>query len=152
MPRTPKKPAKHILEQMDAIKPLVGLIGLFNKDVREGFAKVQDHAATVKQMMADFESFGRSYSPLGWSLHDNISTDVVAAAVRASVEEGERQLTEHYLNPDTLQFLEYRFRSPTYEPWLNLYETAVSVGNEGLHFGCAPFADHRRWNLHKLNG
>lgn len=79
----------------------------------------------VKTILTNRDLFAKIYSPLGWANYDRMSTEVVANALSASVDEGEIILTAYHLDTDTLRFFGHRFRTSHYKPWNALYERAV---------------------------
>lgn len=121
----PKPPGNFILEQFDALKPLAKLVGFFNPEMRKQLQDLDAQVERVKVMLTNRDQFAKIYSPLGWVNYDRMSIDAVAKALAAEVDEGEAILTAYHLDPDNLRFLGYRFQTPHYASWSELYERAV---------------------------
>jgi hypothetical protein len=134
----PKETSTHIIDQIDSIKPFIKIIGLFNRKIRDGFANLKAQLESVKMIQAEFDIFVDTYSPLGWCLHDNISTDLVSQVVKLSDDNGELILTNYYLSPNILEFLGYRICSTSYEAWQNLYETATERISKSDYVSAVP--------------
>jgi hypothetical protein len=134
----PKTPGEHVLEQIEALRPLAKLSGFFNPAIGKRFREVEQGLDNVKRMLANRDLFARTYSPLGWVNYDRLSTDVVAKALELPVEEGEASLTAYHLDLDNLRFLGYRFRTPHYEPWAALYERAIERSDAADYISAVP--------------
>jgi len=134
----PKTPGDFTLEQVEALRPLAKLVGLFSPKFRSQFRGVERHMETVKTMLANRDLFAKTYSPLGWVNYDRMSTDVVANALSLAIDEGEAALTAYHLEPDNLRFLGYRFYTHHYEPWSSLYERAVERAGADDYLSAIP--------------
>lgn len=123
--QSPKPPGDHIINQINAFRPLAKILGFFIPNISERFQEIERQLDNVKEMAANRDLFAKIYSPLGWVNYDRLSTEIVASALELPVEAGEAVLTSYHVDPDNLRFLGYRFNIRHYEPWAALYEGAV---------------------------
>ena len=137
-PPSPKEPGEHLIEQIEAFAPLAKAIGLFSPSLGKQFAEIEAQLAAVKASQQHRQRFAEVYAPLGWTVYDRISLDLLAEVVALPGAEGEARLTEHHLHADTLNFLGYRFYTAAYSPWEPIYERAVERALAGDFLSAVP--------------
>lgn len=121
----PKTTGDFTMEQAEALRPLMKLMGVFSPKMRKQFREVEQQMDGMKTILANLDQFAKTYSPLGWVNYDRVSTDIVAQALAVTGDEGEVLLTAYHLDPDNLRFLGYRFDTPPYRAWSQLFDRAV---------------------------
>ena len=122
----PLPTGEHITKQYQQMRPLLGLLGLFNGDMRRQAKELEKQFADVERMKEDRQKFATRFGPHGWTIYDRLSSDAVRAAVaEADDAVAGRGLVAHHLNADNLEFLGYRFHRSHYKAWHHLYERAV---------------------------
>jgi hypothetical protein len=138
MHNKPKRPIDYTIEQIEAFRPFMTILGIFNSDIWEQFQQVERRLQNFKHLMENVNSFANTYSPLGWVTYDRLSTEIVMTVVGMSAEDGESALIDYHLDPDTLCFLGYRFLTRHYEPWRALYERAVERAGAEDYLSAIP--------------
>lgn len=124
--KLPLSTSEHVAKQFKQVRPLLSLAGLFSRDFRARSQELENQFAEVEQMKARQAAFASRFGPRGWTVFDRLSTEAVKAAVlEADNEVAERGLIAYHLNPDTLVFMGYRFKTSLFEPWQDLYERAI---------------------------
>jgi hypothetical protein len=120
----PLPTGEHVKRQYAKMRPLLGLANLFGGGAPA--EQLDKQFAEVEQMQADQAAFAARFGPRGWTIFDRISVDAVRAAVLERNDDvADRGLVAYHLDPDTLQFLSYRFCIDRFEAWQPLYERAV---------------------------
>lgn len=124
--KRPLPTGEHVRKQYEQMRPLLGLAGLFDANVGAQAKELKEQFAQVEQMQADQAAFAARFGPRGWTIFDRLSVDAVRAAVLEKDDDAaDRGLTAYHLDPDTLQFLGYRFKISRFDAWQELYERAV---------------------------
>jgi hypothetical protein len=101
-------------------------MSLFNGDIARQAKELEAQFKDVERMKREQAEFARRFAPLGWTIYDRLSVDVVRQVVAEPNDDAAEQvLSTHHLNPDQLQFLGYRFNVSRFEAWQELYERAV---------------------------
>jgi hypothetical protein len=121
----PKEPSEHLIREIEALAPALRLFGLFNPELQGRFGDVERHLMTLKEMHANQQRFATKYTPIGWTLYDRLSMDLLGEIVELETADGETRLIAHHLDPATLQPLRWRFGVPAYAAWADILERAV---------------------------
>jgi hypothetical protein len=124
--KRPLPTGEHLRKQYKQLRPLLGLAGLFGGKVGTQAKELTGQFAEIEQMQANQAAFAARFGPRGWTIFDRISVDAVRAAVLdKDAGAADRGLTAYHLDPDTLQFLGYRFKISRFDAWQELYDRAV---------------------------
>ncbi|MBL8645861.1 MAG: hypothetical protein JNL46_01310 [Sphingosinicella sp.] len=124
--KRPLPTGEHAKKQFEQLRPLLGLAGLFGGKVGTQAKELKRQFAEVERIQADQAAFAARFGPRGWTIFDRLSVDAVRAAVLEKNDDAaDRSLAAYHLDPDTLQFLGYRFHVSRFEAWQELYERAV---------------------------
>lgn len=116
----------HVIKQYRQMRPLIGILGLFSRDLRDKAKDLEKQLADVERMRQDRQLFAARFSPMGWTIYDRLSVDAVRAAVAEEDDSlAEANLVTHHLDPSNLEFLEFRFHTSRFHDWLGLYQRAV---------------------------
>jgi len=134
-PPRPAREHEHVLEQVAAMAALAPLLP---EHLKAQLEDVQAQAAEATVNLANVGHFGRIYGPVGWTLCDAISTELVGRVLELDLEAGEAELTQAYLDPDHLHRLGWRFHKAALEPWRALYERGVERIAADDHISAAP--------------
>lgn len=114
-------------------------MSLFSSDIRKQAKDLAERLQGVEQMKQDRAELARRFAPLGWTIYDRLSVDVIHEAVSLQDDAAaEEILTAYHLNPDQLQFLGYRFNSSRFSAWQELYERAVERANADDYLSAVP--------------
>ncbi|WP_206241649.1 hypothetical protein [Novosphingobium terrae] len=123
---TPLPTGEHITRQYQQMRPLIGLLGLFNGDVRRQAKELEKQFADVERMKEDRQKFAARFGPRGWTIFDRLSVEAVRVAVTESDDDlADQGLVVHHLDADILSFLGYRFKTSRFAAWHDIYERAV---------------------------
>ncbi|MGA1808549.1 MULTISPECIES: hypothetical protein [Sphingobium] len=123
---TPLPIGEHVTRQYQQMRPLIGLLGLFNGDVRRQARELEKQFADVERMKEDRQKFAVRFGPRGWTIFDRLSVEAVRVAVAESDDDlADQGLVVHHLDADILSFLGYRFNTSRFEAWHDIYERAV---------------------------
>ncbi|MEP1422790.1 MAG: hypothetical protein ABJK59_13565 [Erythrobacter sp.] len=117
---------EHVSQQYEQMRPLVGLLGLFSRDIKHRAKDLDEQFAALKRIKENSQEFAERFGPLGWTVYDRLSVD----AVRDAVTEADDQLAEeslvlHHLSSDNLKHLGYRFNTSAFRAWQELFQRAV---------------------------
>jgi len=122
----PLPTSAHVMKQYRQMRPLLKVAGLFSRELAHQAKALNEQFEDVQRMHREREAFAARFGPLGWTNYDRLSVDTVARAVAETNDDAaEHLLAAHHLDPDTLQFLSYRFHVTRFEAWQALYERAV---------------------------
>lgn len=117
---------EHITRQYQQMRPLIGLLGLFNGDIRRHAKELEKQFADVERMKEDRQKFAARFGPRGWTIFDRLSVEAVRVAVAESDDDlADQSLVSHHLDADILSYLGYQFNTSRFEAWHDLYERAV---------------------------
>lgn len=123
---TPLPAGDHIIQQYHKMRPVIGLLGLFNGEIRRKAKELANQFAEVERMKNDRQNFAARFGPRGWTIFDRLSVEAVRAAVSESDNElADEGLVSHHLNAEMLSFLGNRFKTSRFEAWHDIYERAV---------------------------
>lgn len=123
--RPPLPTGEFVKSQFKLVRPLLGIFGLFSGNLRNQLKELDKQLADIERMQEDRKEFAKRFGPLGWTIYDRLSTEVVHDVVReVDDEKAEAALIAYHLDPDQLQFLGYRFNSSRYDAWKTIYERA----------------------------
>jgi hypothetical protein len=123
---TPLPIGEHVTRQYQQMRPLIGLLGLFNGDVRRQAKELEKQFADVERMKEGRQKFAARFGPRGWTIFDRLSVEAVRIAVSESDDDlADQGLVVHHLDADILSFLGYRFNTCRFEAWHDIYERAV---------------------------
>ena len=137
--KRPLPTSKHITNQYRQMRPLIKVMGLFNRDVARKAKELDEQFGDVERMQRERAEFARRFAPLGWTIYDRLSVDVVHEVIAESDDAAaERILVAHHLDPDQLQFLGYRFNVSRFEAWQELYERAVERARAEDYLSAVP--------------
>ena len=129
----------YVKQQYNQIRPLMKVIGFFNKDIAKKTKDLEGQFEKIEQMEKDRLEFVERFSPMGWTLYDNISVDIVSEVVSESNdEEAEKILATYHTDLDHLERLGYRFNISRYEAWRELYERAIERANHKDFLSAVP--------------
>lgn len=122
----PLPTGEHVTRQYLQMRPLIGLLGLFNGDIRRQAKELEKQFADVERMKEDRQKFAARFGPRGWTIFDRLSVEAVRIAV-AEIDDdvADQGLVSHHLDAENLSFLGYRFNASRFEAWHDLYERAV---------------------------
>jgi len=117
---------EHVERQYRQARPLVRALSFLGGAVGRQARDLENQFKAVERMKAERAEFARRFAPLGWTVFDRFSVDVMHDVVSGpDDDEAERLLTDYHLHPDQLTFLGYRFHVSQFEPWHKIYERAV---------------------------
>lgn len=69
----PLPTGEHVTKQYQQMRPLIGLLGLFNGDIRRQAKELEKQFADVKRVKEDREKFAMRFGPRGWTIYDRLS-------------------------------------------------------------------------------
>jgi hypothetical protein len=122
----PLPTAEHVTRQYREVRPLLKVMGLFDRGLARQAEELEAQFEYVQRMQRERVAFAARFGPLGWTNYDRLSVDIVALAIAEGDDEAAEQLlAAHHLDADTLQFLGHRFHVSRFEAWQALYERAV---------------------------
>lgn len=136
--RVPQSPTEYLIDRIEKARPVIKLLGVFDKSAKAQFQEVERQLENIKDMMTNRDLFAQIYSPLGWVNYDRFSTDIVAKVLDMNLDDGEIELTNYHLNPENLLFLGYRFCTRHFNPWEAIYERAVERAGAEDYLSAIP--------------
>lgn len=137
--KRPVPTSEHITSQYRQMRPLIKVMGLFNRDIARQAKELEAQFEEVERMKREQAEFARRFAPLGWTIYDRLAVDVLRQVVAESDDAAAEQLLAVYhLDPDQLQFLGYRFNVSRFDAWRELYERAVERTQAGDYLSAVP--------------
>lgn len=122
----PLPTGEHVTRQYRQMRPLIGLLGLFSRDVRRQAKGLDEQFAAITRIKENRQEFAERFGPLGWTIYDRLSVDAVRDAVAEADDNlAEESLVLHHLSPDNLKHLSYRFNTSAFRAWQELFERAI---------------------------
>ena len=134
----PKNSYEHLSDQISSILPILEIVGIFNPKYRQQVKKVKNDFSNMKTIMFNIEIFKEKYGQCGWTIYDEISTDIVQQCVDTTLDKGETVLIEYFLNEDNLSRLSYRFHKSCFCVWKQLVNTSFDRIKEGDFISAIP--------------
>ena len=122
----PERPMDHIRRLAPGMLLLGRMIGFFKPEVKEHVRDLKTQLETFESFRAAEGDFRTRFVPLGWATHDAMSSDLMIEVVRMNAKDAQIRLTDHFIDPDHLQFLGYRFQRDHFKAWAPQYEAARS--------------------------
>lgn len=137
--KRPLPTGEHIARQYRQMRPLIKVMGWFNRDIARQAKELEAQFENVERMKKEQAEFARRFAQLGWTIYDRLSVDIVRRVVAESDDEvAEQILAAHHLDPNQLQFLGYRFKVSRFEAWQELYERAVERAHAEDYLSAVP--------------
>lgn len=134
----PKSTAEHLQEQMASMRGLLALAAPFSSRARNLKCELNDIREQMEALMSVRRAFEKRFAPLGWSMFDRMSSEVLQQIADLEPDEGEAILVEYHLEPDTLRFNGQRLKRSRYRPWLDIYDRAVERASAGDCLSAVP--------------
>lgn len=130
---------EHIVQQYRQMRPVLGFLGLFSGKFRRRVKELDKQFAEVESMKDDRLVFAERFGPLGWTIYDRLSAEIVRDAVAEPDDaSAELMLIAHHLNPSQLQSLGHRFITSRFMAWNEIYERAVERTRAGDFISAVP--------------
>ena len=134
----PERPVDHMQKMAPGMLMLGRLIGLFNPEVREQTKRLKSELEKFEGFREAERDFRRRFVPRGWASYDMMSAELTREIVDMDETDAERRLTAHFIDPDLLLFLGYRFHRANFKAWAPHYERAREHLTRGDTISAVP--------------